>query len=193
MFPESFAEKWIGRLSRPGDVVLDPFSGRGTTAFQSVLMGRKSVACDVNDVAYCITRAKTKAPSLTTIRRRLTLLEKGYDQPRWSRVSKTLPEFFHVAYHKKTLSQILYLREALNWRANDTDCMIAGLTLGALHGESEKSPSYLSNQMPRTISTKPAYSVRFWKKHGRPVPDGQRMIDSGRSTISGSSHGMTAR
>jgi hypothetical protein len=171
MFPESFAETWIGRLSRPGDVVLDPFSGRGTTAFQSLLMGRKSVACDVNDVAYCITRAKTKAPSLTTIRRRLTLLENGYDRATWSKASKTLPEFFQVAYHKKTLPQILYLREVLHWRTSDTDCMIAGLALGTLHGESEKSPSYLSNQMPRTISTKPAYSVRFWKKRGLTAPE----------------------
>lgn len=171
MFPESFAETWIQRLSRPDDVVLDPFSGRGTTAFQSLLMGRKPVASDVNDVAYCITRAKTQAPSLSAIRRRLTILENGYEKAQWSRAAVKLPEFFQVAYHKKTLPQILYIREVLNWRGSNIDCMIAALMLGALHGESDKSPSYLSNQMPRTISTKPAYSARFWQKHGLEAPE----------------------
>ena len=40
--------------------------------------------------------------------------------------------------------------------------MISALALGSLHGESQ-STRYLSNQMPRTISTKPRYSVKFWK------------------------------
>jgi hypothetical protein len=46
--------------------------------------------------------------------------------------------------------------------------MIAALVLGALHGD--LGPNYLSNQMPRTISTKPAYSIRFWQKHRLTAP-----------------------
>jgi hypothetical protein len=49
--------------------------------------------------------------------------------------------------------------------------MLAALTLGVLHGESQTSSSYLSNQMPRTISTKPDYSVRFWKRHRYTAPE----------------------
>ena len=41
MFPESFAERWIKRLTRPGETVLDPFSGRGTTALTALLNGRE--------------------------------------------------------------------------------------------------------------------------------------------------------
>lgn len=164
MFPESFAEQWITDLSRKGDVVLDPFSGRGTTAFQAVLLGRRPVACDVNDVAYCVTKAKVQSPELSSVLRRLTVLESAYRKGDWLRAVRKQPEFFHVAYHTDTLRQILFLRERLDWRKNRTDCMIAALTLGALHGETNKSPSYLSNQMPRTISTKPAYSVKFWRE-----------------------------
>jgi hypothetical protein len=171
MFPESFAETWIERLSKRGEIVLDPFSGRGTTAFQAMVMGRKAIACDINDVAYCITRAKTNAPTISTIRRRLSRLEEGFDKGSWIRKSTSMPEFFKVAYAKTTLAQVLYLREVLAWRTSNTDCFIAGLVLGTLHGESEKSPSYLSNQMPRTISTKPAYSVRFWRKRGLVAPE----------------------
>jgi hypothetical protein len=35
----------------------------------------------------------------------------------------------------------------------------------------DKSSSYFSNQMPRTISTKPAYSVRFWQERGLKAPE----------------------
>jgi len=171
MFPETFAETWIDQLSKPGDIVLEPFSGRGTTAFQSMLMGRTPIACDVNDVAYCVTRAKTQAPSLPALRRRLTVLERKFVRASWSRRAAKIPEFFQYAYRRETLSQLLYLRVSLKWRTSDVDCMIAGLVLGALHGETEKSHSYLSNQMPRTISTKPAYSVRFWQKRDFTAPE----------------------
>jgi len=170
MFPETFAEKWISRVTSETDTVLDPFCGRGTAPFQAVLMGRDSMACDINPVAYCITKAKTNPPSQSTVRRRLTFLEKNFNADAWESLRRRLPRFFHLAYTPGTLRQILYLRSCLHWQSSNTDCMIAALCLGSLHGESQKSPSYLSNQMPRTISTKPAYSVRFWQEHGYKAP-----------------------
>jgi hypothetical protein len=163
MFPESFAEHWIERLTKPGDIVLDPFSGRGTTATCALLMQRRAVACDVNDVAYCLTRAKTFAPALPSIKRRLTLLEAGFDPADWKQSVRTSPEFFVHGFEERTLAQLLYLRSKLKWKRSRSDGMVAALVLGSLHGEMDKSSSYFSNQMPRTISTKPAYSVRFWK------------------------------
>jgi len=171
MFPEAFVEKWVDRLTKPSETVLDLFCGRGTTPFQSLLMGRKAVASDINPVAYCITKAKTNAPTARAIRRRVTELEKGFDYRKWEPARRTMPEFFHHAYSTSTLRQLLYLRTQLCWKDSNTDCMIAALILGSLHGETQKSSSYLSNQMPRTISTKPAYSVRFWQKHKFEPPE----------------------
>jgi hypothetical protein len=171
MFPEAFVERWVGELSKPGDIVLDPFCGRGTTPFQALLMDRRAVASDINPVAYCITKAKTNAPAAKAVRRRITELERGFHHRAWEGQRRTLPEFFQVAYARATVRQLLYLRHALDWLHSDTDCMIAALVLGSLHGESQKSKSYLSNQMPRTISTKPAYSVRFWKRHRMEAPE----------------------
>jgi hypothetical protein len=48
--------------------------------------------------------------------------------------------------------------------------MIAALVLGSLHGETNSS-RYLSNQMPRTISTKPRYSVAFWRDRKLVAPE----------------------
>ncbi len=171
MFPESFAESWIERLTKPGEVILDPFCGRGTAPFQALLMDRDAIGNDVNPVAYVVTRAKTNAPDACIVEERLASLEQEYRPGDLGDKIEQLPEFFHAAYESSTLAQILYLRGRLRWMDSDTDCMLAAILLGILHGESSKSPSYLSNQMPRTISTKPAYSVRYWIRHGLLPPE----------------------
>jgi hypothetical protein len=171
MFPETFAEGWIDRLTVPGDTVLDPFSGRGTTPFQAVLMGREAIATDVNPVAYCLTKAKTRAPHRTSVQRRIRKLESAFTASEWECSRTQLPAFFKTAYRPSTLRQLLYLRDRLRWAESRVDCMIAALVLGSLHGESQRSQHYLSNQMPRTISTKPAYSLRFWLRHSFVAPE----------------------
>jgi hypothetical protein len=60
---------------------------------------------------------------------------------------------------------LLFLRQALRWRFDRTDRFVAALVLGSLHGDADTSPNYFSNQMPRTISTKPDYSLRYWRHH----------------------------
>ena len=170
MFPESFAQHWIEKLSKPGDVVLDPFSGRGTTPFQALLSGREAIGNDINPVAFCLTRAKTSAPNESAVKRRITSLENRFVAHEEDAEAAGLPRFFAHAYAPSTLRQLLFLRKNISWRRSEVDCMLASLVLGSLHGESNKSPSYLSNQMPRTISTKPDYSVRFWLERGFEAP-----------------------
>jgi len=169
MFPESFAERWIGELTKPGDIVLDPFCGRGTAPFQALLMGRTTIACDVNPVAYCVTQAKTAAPPPGQLRARLTLLGRQFRPADWEAERRRLSPFFRAAFHPQTLRKLLFLRQRLRWRESRGDCMLAALVLGSLHGES-RSPSYFSNQMPRTISTKPDYSLRFWRDRDLTAP-----------------------
>lgn len=162
MFPESFVEHWLKRLTKPTDIVLDPFSGRGTTALTALLCGRQAISSDVNDVAVCLTKAKTNPPTLRTLKARMSQLRKGFVSSAWREPARAAEEFFQYAYAPVTLRQLLYLRENVNWKDSRVDNMLAALVLGSLHGETA-SRRYLSNQMPRTISTKPRYSVNFWK------------------------------
>jgi site-specific DNA-methyltransferase (adenine-specific) len=83
MFPETFVEKWVSQLAKPGEIVLDLFCGRGTTPFQALLMERRALACDINPVAYCVTKAKTNAPQASSVRKRITDLEKAFDYRSW--------------------------------------------------------------------------------------------------------------
>jgi len=171
MFPEAFAARWIDQLAPEGSYVLDPFCGRGTTPFQSLLMNRRAIGVDVNPVAVCVSRAKTNAPARKSALARVNQLEEAFiDSPHDDHGASALPEFFRIAYSPSTRRQIMLLRSSLRWETSTVDCMLAALVLGALHGESQKSGAYLSNQMPRTISTKPAYSVRFWRKRKLRAP-----------------------
>jgi site-specific DNA-methyltransferase (adenine-specific) len=47
-FPESLAQRCILLGSRPGDLVLDPFLGSGTTALAALREGRRFVGCELN-------------------------------------------------------------------------------------------------------------------------------------------------
>jgi hypothetical protein len=170
MFPESFVRRYLLAWSKRGDVVLDPFSGRGTTVFESLLNGRTGIGCDTNPVAACLSRAKANPPTLRQILVRLSEL-KDVGLPADSDTSVTEDDFFAHCFHRETLRQILRLRASLKWRSNRVDCFIAALALGCLHGESHRTRLCFSNRMPRTISTKPAYSVRWWLEHGYIAPE----------------------
>ena len=165
MFPEEFAEEWIDRCTDPGDVVLDPFAGRGTGPFQALLMGRAAIGGDINPVAFVLTGAKLDSPAQASVARRLVDLESAFRPSREEIERQAMPAFFKRAFHHETLRQLLYLRRALDWKRRRVDRFVAALVLGSLHGEMDRSQSYFSNQMPRTISTKPVYSLAFWEKH----------------------------
>ena len=57
-FPADLARALIETLTSPGDVVLDPFVGGGTTLVESRLTGRVGIGCDLNQLATFVTRAK---------------------------------------------------------------------------------------------------------------------------------------
>ena len=47
-FPPALIEPCILAGSRPGDIVLDPFMGSGTTAQVAVQHGRRAIGCELN-------------------------------------------------------------------------------------------------------------------------------------------------
>lgn len=169
MFPEAFVEKHLA-ATRFNGVVFDPFCGRGTTVFEALLNGREAAGCDLHPVAVCITGAKCNPPNRGGALARIDELEALLSVLPPASLSDEMAEFFAACFHTDTYEEVRFLRANLDWRNDHTDRFIAALCLGALHGESHRSPNYFSNRMPRTISTKPAYSVRWWDKHGYIAP-----------------------
>ena len=57
-FPPQLPEFIIRQLSDPGDTVLDPMFGSGTTLVEAVRLGRRAVGCDIDPLARMIAEAK---------------------------------------------------------------------------------------------------------------------------------------
>ncbi len=58
-FSPKFAAAAIESFSQPGDLVLDPYMGGGTTIVEAMARNRRVVGCDLNSLAVFITKAKT--------------------------------------------------------------------------------------------------------------------------------------
>src|SRR2546427_913083 len=71
MFPVAFAEKVITRHTSPGDVVLDPFAGRGTAVFSAAVHGRRGIGMEINPVGWVYSQAKLRPASQESVAERL--------------------------------------------------------------------------------------------------------------------------
>src|SRR5438874_6949317 len=80
MFPETFARESILATTSKGDLVFDPFSGRGTTLLEALLNDRDAIACDVNPVAAVVSSAKAVPPSMGRLTTRVEELEAEYQK-----------------------------------------------------------------------------------------------------------------
>ncbi len=58
-FPPQLPSLFIEHLTRPGDVVLDPMAGSGTTLVEAVLAGRKGIGFDIDPLALLVAHVKT--------------------------------------------------------------------------------------------------------------------------------------
>ncbi len=58
----------ILNYSSPGDIVLDPFCGGGTTVFESLKLRRKAVGVDVNSLATYITQMECRSADTESLR-----------------------------------------------------------------------------------------------------------------------------
>lgn len=58
-FSPRFAAAAIEAFSRPGELVLDPYMGGGTSIVEALTRGRQAVGCDLNSLAVFVARAKT--------------------------------------------------------------------------------------------------------------------------------------
>src|SRR5271157_1543617 len=56
---DEFAREVIREFASPGQIVLDPFAGGGTTVVESLALGRRSIGVDINELACFVSQVKT--------------------------------------------------------------------------------------------------------------------------------------
>lgn len=170
MFPAKVAHQFIQQYSRPGDVVFDPFSGRGTTPLQARVEGRHAIANDLSPLAYVLTRAKTDPPTWDEATGFVDDLEREFKATKYGDIDVS-PDI-RMLYHHQTLSQLCFIRERLLAKEITTwsraEFMLAGSLAGIMHGgwRRDGTSQYLSISMPNTFSMSPAYVQKFIRENG---------------------------
>ncbi|MDP0498895.1 MAG: DNA methyltransferase [Verrucomicrobiota bacterium JB022] len=127
---------FIDRLSSPGDLIYDPFMGRGTTVIEAALLGRRVAGCDLNLLSRCFTEPRLNPPTVEAVQERLDSL----DLEKRTTVRNDLRAFYHPA----TLREITHLRRYLHERGKEADAVDNWLRLVALTRLTGHSSGFLS-------------------------------------------------
>lgn len=129
---------FISRLTAPGDIVYDPFMGRGTTVLEAAMLGRVPRGCDVNPLSHVLALPRLEPPSLADVDARLAALDLAWPGP--------LPEDLLVFFHPDTLREILALRAWLLAResSRDLDATDRWIRMVAVNRLTGHSPGFFS-------------------------------------------------
>ncbi len=68
---------FIEQLTQPGDRVYDPFSGRGTTALEAALLGRRATANDINPLSKILAQPRLSPPDPAAVVKRLEAIPRS--------------------------------------------------------------------------------------------------------------------
>ena len=146
---------FIERLTQPGEVVYDPFMGRGTTVLEAALLGRVPCGCDINPLSVVLTRPRLHPPRLEDVAQRLQQIDfTSFDE---------FPEDLLVFFHPDTLRAIASLKKYLLERrkAEALDAVDDWICLLALNRLTGHSPGFFSVY---TLPPNQAVSVKSQQK-----------------------------
>jgi hypothetical protein len=164
---------FIERLTGPGDVVYDPFMGRGTTLIEAALLGRVPMGNDVNPLSLVMTRPRLRPPTLAQVEARLDKI--SLDDP------ADLPKDLLVFFHPQTLRGISSLKKYLlrGQAAESLDAVddwIALVALNRLTGHSVGFFSVYTLPPNQAVSVQSQRRINQKRNQTPPPRDVKRII-----------------
>ncbi len=146
---------FIERLTEPGEIVYDPFMGRGTTPLEAALLGRVPFGNDANPLSLVMSRPRLSPPFLSEVQQRLDQID--------FRQHVETPDELLVFYHPETLRSICSLRQYLveRKRAGTLDSVDEWIWLVGLNRLTGHSSGFFSVY---TLPPNQAVSVRSQQK-----------------------------
>ena len=137
-FKPQLVDFFVQRLTEPGELVYDPFMGRGTTVVEAALLDRAAAGCDVNPLSRVLTKPRLAPPTLAQVSDRLHSLDLTS--------CDSYPEDLTVFYHPETLSKICALRSYLRKRHAEgaMDAVDEWIEMVAVNRLTGHSPGFFS-------------------------------------------------
>jgi hypothetical protein len=125
---------FIEWLTETGDIVYDPFNGRGTTIIEAGLLGRKVIANDINPLSEIFSRPRFYIPDIEKLKQRLNNI-RMYQK---TKAEIDLSMFFHPKTEAEIVSLKKYLLEKNNHgKEDDIDRWIRMTATNRLTGHSK--------------------------------------------------------
>ena len=119
MFPVEFAFDVVQNYSNKGDLILDPFAGRGSSIYAGGVLGRHSLGIEINPVGWLYGKVKLNpAPKEKVVPRLYEIYSK---RNFYSRRIEKMPLFYRMCFCDEVLKFLLASRTFLNWKTNNTD------------------------------------------------------------------------
>jgi len=156
---------FIEKLTQPGDRVYDPFSGRGTTALEAALLGRRVAANDINPLSEILARPRLTPPDPAQVKARLCQI------PRDGVASDGLE--LSMFYHPDTEAEIRALRHWFleRMRTDTFDRLDAWIRMVATNRLTGHSPGFFSvYTLPPNQALRAEKQVEINRKRGQ-VPE----------------------
>ena len=156
---------FIERLTQPGDVVHDPFMGRGTTLLEAALRGRVPTGNDVNPLSAMLLRPRLAPPRQQEVEERLASIDLSD--------GGELPEDLLAFYHPETLRELCALRRHLiaRERQGALDAVDDWVRMVAVNRLTGHSPGFLSvYTMPPNQAVSVAAQRRINEKRNQTPP-----------------------
>ena len=171
-FKPQLAGFFIERFSRKGDLVYDPFMGRGTTVLEAALRGRCAWGNDLNPVCARLIEPRLNPPSPFEVRARLQVA-----LPLLPIENEELLAF----YHPQTLGEIEAWRRyfALRRTENQFDAVDGWIEMVACSRLSGHSPGFFSvYTLPpnQAVSVASQRKINANRKQTPPMRDTRALI-----------------
>jgi hypothetical protein len=106
---------FITRFSKRGDLVYDPFMGRGTTIVEAALLSRRAAGNDINPLSRILTEPRLNIPTLEEIENRLASIP----LIKRAKAEIDLSMFYHPETEKEIVSLRHYLLSRRKYRRDD--------------------------------------------------------------------------
>lgn len=139
-FPPQLPRKFIEALTMPGDYVLDPMAGSGTTPLEAFIAGRQPVIVDIDPLALHVCRVKTtplplieaaEAGSRVISRVKTRLFDAADDIPTMLLDTRT-QEFVDYWFDRESQRGLVFLLDEIRQVRDDRIRAFLALTLSAI-------------------------------------------------------------
>jgi DNA modification methylase len=153
---------FIERLTAPGDVVYDPFMGRGTTVIEAALLDRVPWGCDVNPLSQLLVKPRLNPPTVAQLEEHTAAL------PLQGACESPPPELL-AFYHPEVLSSLQSLKEHFRHNEDIVDGWLRMVATNRLTGHSNGFFSVYSLPPNQAVSVASQQRINE-KRHQVPPP-----------------------